>query len=484
MKNALKIGFIHYQPVEWTGIMNTRSFIKKSPLPFSAEALFSWHTRPGAIQRLTPPWVHMEIEDASEGVAPDTRVYLKMGKKPFQTPWHARHTHFEPGRLFMDTQEKGPFHAWTHSHLFHPTGPDQSIMEDRIAYTLPLPPFGDLFGGSFMEKELERIFACRHQTLLEDMTAHRRANLKPLRILISGASGLIGSSLSPYLTTGGHRVLRLVRKKALKGPDELFWDPETGLTDFKNLEPVDVVIHLAGENIGQRRWNPSRKRLLIESRRKSTALLAETVSRLDPRPRVFISASAIGYYGERGENILTEEAPPGDLFISEICKVWEETVRSTVDPRIRSLSMRIGVGLSPKGGALGELLTPFKLGLGARIGTGFQYMSWIAIDDILDAFLHGIANETLSGPVNVVSPEPVTNREFTRTLARVLNRPALFTIPEKAIDLIFGEMGREILLSSARVAPEKLVRSGFTFRSPTLEETLRRILGKNTRRQS
>lgn len=448
-------------------------------MPFSAEDAFDWHARSGAIERLTPPWVNIDLLSRKGGLETGATVLMNMGKKPFQMAWHARHIEYEYGKMFRDMQEKGPFNSWVHTHLFHKEGPSNTLMEDRIDYKLPLHPLGNMFAGWYMEKELEKIFTHRHSTVYHDMSAHKKANLSPLRILISGASGLIGSALTPYLTTGGHQVIRLVRTKTVKCQNKIVWDPSSGQIDTKNLGPIDVVINLAGENIGQKKWDSGRKRLLVESRTKSTTLLATAISNLEPRPSLFICASAIGYYGDRKDEMLTENHGPGDLFISGICKTWEACAKTAVHPDIRTAFMRIGIGLSPKGGALGELLFPFKMGLGAKIGKGDQYMSWISLDDILDAFLHVISKQSLSGPVNVVAPEPVTNREFTKIFADVLNRPSVFTIPEKAIDLIFGEMGREILLSSARVKPEKLVQSGFTFRSETLYDALKHMLGKS-----
>lgn len=459
--------------------MKSRCFIKKSPMPFSAEDLFDWHARPGAIERLTPPWVNIGILDRKGGLETGATVLMKMGKKPFDMEWLARHIDFEYGKLFRDTQVKGPFHTWTHTHLFHKEGATHTLMEDRIDYKLPVHPLGNIFAGWYMDKALEKVFTHRHKTVYHDMNAHQKSGLPPLRILISGASGLIGSALTPYLTTGGHQVIRLVRTKGIKHPDEIFWDPSSGHIDTENLEPVDVVIHLAGENIGQKKWTPERKRSMIESRTKSTTILGKAISNLDSKPSLFICASAIGYYGDRKEDILTEDHGPGDLFISGICKTWEACAKTAVHPDIRTAFMRIGIGLTPKGGALGELLFPFKMGMGAKIGNGNQYMSWIGIDDILDAFLHVIKEKSLSGPVNVVAPQSVTNREFTKIFSEVLCRPAVFTIPEKAIDLLLGQMGREILLSSTRVKPEKLIQTGFTFRSENLYDALKHMLGKS-----
>ncbi len=303
--------------------------------------------------------------------------------------------------------------------------------------------------------------------------------MKPkMTILVSGAGGVIGSVLVPFLTTGGHRVIKLVRRQSVSD-NEIFWDPVSQKIDLKKAERIDAVIHLAGENIGNSRWTAKKKKTIIESRVKGTELLAKTISKLETKPTVFISASAIGYYGDRGETILTENDKSGNDFLSTVCSKWENATKDAVDGQIRTAFMRIGVVLTPEGGALKKLLLPFKLGAGGKTGSGRQYMSWICIDDVISSIHHVLMNDNISGPINLVSPNPVTNNAFTKILGKILMRPTFFPLPEAAINILFGEMGREILLSSTKVTPKKLLESGYKFRYPDLEKTFKHLLGKN-----
>ena len=293
------------------------------------------------------------------------------------------------------------------------------------------------------------------------------------RILVSGASGPIGSALLPFLQAQGFAVTRLVRNAA-SGPDQITWDP------FRPLSPVsvsgfDAVIHLAGESIVGR-WTEAKKRRILESRTQGTKNLAEALAKATQRPRVFISASAVGYYGNRGDEILREESPSGDGFAAEICRQWEGATQTAAAAGIRTTQMRIGVVMSADGGALPAMLLPFCLGLGGRLGNGRQWSSWVAVDDVVGAIVHVLNHESLSGPVNTVAPNPVTNAEFTSTLASVLHRPAIFPMPAFAVKLVFGEMGKELFLGSQRAEPAKLAASGYQFQHPDLRNALKDIL--------
>ena len=256
------------------------------------------------------------------------------------------------------------------------------------------------------------------------------------------------------------------------------WDPMAGKLNPTALEGIDAVVHLAGENIAARRWTAKQKARIRESRVTGTRLLAESLARVARPPKVLICASAIGYYGNRGDERLDEESSSGNDFLAEVCREWEASAQAAIDKGIRVVFLRFGMILSPAGGALGKMLTPFRLGVGGIIGNGQQYMSWIALDDLIGAIYHALLDERLSGPVNAVSPNSVTNHEFTKTLGRVLGRPTLFPLPAFAARLAFGEMADGLLLSSARVEPLRLLSSGYTFRYPILREALRHLLGK------
>ena len=462
--------------------MRKEIFTKRSHLNAPVDVVFKWHTRPGALERLSPPWDLIHVIYQSGGIEKGAKTIMKMsaGPLPLKIRWIAEHIEYKENRLFRDRQIKGPFAHWIHTHRFIPDGSDKCYLADEIEYALPINPFGNLFGSSLINQRLERIFHFRHTTMAWDIADHLKHKDKgPLIFLISGASGLLGSSLVPFLTTGGHRVIRLVRKSPLSATNEVLWDPASGLLDLDGIENIDVVIHLAGESIGQGRWTKEKKKKIVESRNKSTALIAEKIAKFDPLPKVLISASAIGYYGNRGDEPLTEEDTCGADFISGVCSEWEQAAAPARIKGIRTVFLRIGIALTPLGGALNKLLLPFKLGLGGKIGPGNQYMSWIGIDDIIGAIYHVASDDKVEGPVNAVAPNPVTNLEFTKILGKVLSRPTLFSVPETAIRLAFGEMGREILLSSTRVMPNKLLETGYRFRNPDLEGALRHLLGKN-----
>lgn len=317
-----------------------------------------------------------------------------------------------------------------------------------------------------------------------------------MRILITGSRGLIGSALVPFLKAEGHETARVVRPGSNRAAGvhaagdsaardsaagnraagDILWDPAAGHVDSGAMEGFDAAIHLAGENLGEGRWSVERKRALIDSRVQGTRLLSETLAKLRHPPGTLVSVSAIGYYGDRGDELVTEESAAGVGFLPEIAQAWEAAAEPARRAGLRVVHPRLAMVLSTRGGALAKLLTPFRLGLGTRFGSGMQYMSWITIDDVSAAFLHLIEHPELAGPVNLSAPGAVRNREFTRILGRVLSRPALLAAPAFALRLLLGEMADEMLLSGARVEPQRLLRSGFRFRHPELEGALRHLL--------
>lgn len=293
------------------------------------------------------------------------------------------------------------------------------------------------------------------------------------RILVSGASGPIGAALLPSLKARGCAVTRLVRG-TVTGADQIAWNPAQALSPDL-VSGFDAVIHLAGESIVGR-WTEAKKRHILESRKNGTERLAGAVAKAARRPGVFISASAVGYYGNRGDEILGEGSASGSGFLAEVCRQWEAAVQPAVTAGIRAVQMRLGVVMSADGGALQKMLLPFRMGLGGRLGDGRQWWSWVSVDDLVGAIHHALNDDSLQGPVNTVSPNPVTNAEFTKTLAAVLKRPALFPMPAFAVRLVFGEMGDELFLASQRVAPAKLAASGYQFKHPELGKALEEIL--------
>ncbi|MFA5141044.1 MAG: TIGR01777 family oxidoreductase [Elusimicrobiota bacterium] len=295
-----------------------------------------------------------------------------------------------------------------------------------------------------------------------------------MRVAVTGASGFIGSALCRFLEDEGHSVARIVRKSP--GPADISWKPEAGRIEAEKLEGLDAVVHLAGENVAAGRWDARRKAAILVSRTASTTLLSETLAKLTRKPRVLVSASALGYYGER-PGAVDEGSSQGEGFLAEVCRKWEAASVPASEAGIRVVNLRIGMVLSPAGGALRKMLPPFRLGLGACMGDGSGAMNWVCMDDLIRAALFCLETESVAGPVNATSPKPVTNLEFSRTLGRVLHRPALFSIPVPMIKLLFGEMGEELFLGRPMARPSKLLEAGFEFYCPDLEPALRWLLG-------
>jgi uncharacterized protein (TIGR01777 family) len=296
-----------------------------------------------------------------------------------------------------------------------------------------------------------------------------------MKVLIAGASGLVGSALIRALDAAGGEVTRLVRSPARAG--EIEWHPNNDQIDGAHLEGFDAVINLAGENIAAGRWTDDQKRKIRDSRVNGTHLLSEAIAKLKQKPKVFLCASATGIYGDRGEEALDEQSDSGGGFLAGVCREWEQATEPAVQAGVRTVNLRFGPILAREGGMLAKLLTPFKMGMGGKVGSGKQYISWVAIDDAVDAIKMALDNESLRGPLNIVSPNPVTNEVFTKTLGHILNRPTALAMPAFAVRLAFGEMADEMLLTSQRVMPKKLTDAGYEFQQPELEGALRSHLG-------
>ncbi len=300
-----------------------------------------------------------------------------------------------------------------------------------------------------------------------------------MNILITGSTGMIGTALIEFLKARGHRVTRVVRAPTQSSEPAVRWEPSAGVLQASEIEGCEAVVHLAGESIAASRWTIAQKAKIRDSRVQGTTLLAETLTKLKQPPKVLVSASAIGYYGHRGDEILREESPPGTGFLPATCVEWEKAADPARQKGIRVVHPRFGIILSPKGGALAKMLLPFKLGVGGTMGNGKQYWSWVSLDDVVGAIHHAIVTESVKGPMNVVAPRAITNHEFTKTLGRVLSRPTIFPLPAFAARLALGEMADELLLASARIEPAKLLATGYNFRHTELEKALRELLRKN-----
>ena len=458
--------------------MTRETFSKSVPLPVSADTAFNWHSRTGAIDRLIPPWESVEVIDRGDGIHDGSRVVLSNRLGPLHLKWVAEHFDCRPGEQFRDIQRQGPFTHWDHTHRFEPDGSDRSILEDHIEYRVPGGLFGRLVAGGFIQEKISRMFEYRHRTTVDDLTAHAEfAETDRLNIAVTGSQGLVGNELIPFLTTGDHKVTRMVRGNA--ADDDVLWNPVADSFDASAIDGVDAVVHLAGENIAARRWNARQKATIRDSRVHSTRVLCDGLAKMASPPGVLVCASAIGFYGERGDEVMAEGSPAGTGFLAGVAREWEDAAQPAIDAGIRVVHLRFGMILSPKNGALAKMLLPFKLGAGGIVGNGRQYWSWIALDNAVGVIHHALMNDSLSGPVNAVEPNALTNAQFSRTLGRVLSRPTIAPLPGFAARLILGEMADSLLLTSVRVEPAKLIDSGYRFRHADLESALRHMLGRN-----
>ena len=455
----------------------SETFTYTSRFDLPAETVFNWHLRPGALARLTPPWQSVQILSQRGGIADGGEVTLRMPLGPLSIRWVARHRDFVPGRQFADEQVKGPFAAWLHTHRVEPDGPNACYLIDRIDYRLPGGPIGRWLGASHVQTMLTAAFAYRHTVTRADLMNLPNTN-DTLTVAVTGASGLIGQALIARLTTAGHTVKRVVRRRET-GADEIGWLPDERWIDQTGLTEVDAVVHLAGESV-MGRWSDAKKQRIRDSRVAGTRLLAETLAAMDEadRPGTLISASAVGYYGDGGDDWLTEQSPPGGGFLAEVAAAWEDAAEPAVTAGVRVAHPRFGAVMSPQGGALQQMLPLFRMGVGGPIGRGKQWLPWVAIDDAVEAIHHALGDSSLVGPFNVTAPAPLTSAQFAKALGRVLGRPAFMPAPATMLRAMMGEMADEVLLASQRVYPKRLLDHGFEFRYPELEPALRHLLGK------
>lgn len=448
-------------------------FEKRTTLYAPADALFGWHASPGAFERLAPPWETLRIIERTGSIRNGDRLTFQLRKWPAWITWEAVHRGFVDGEQFVDEQVRGPFRRWVHTHRFERVDANRSVLVDQVDFE---PPFAAVTTG-IARRAIERMFRWRHERTRLDVERHERFRDRPrMRVAIAGASGLVGTELAAFLTAGGHSVLRLVRGRA-RGADEIRWDPGRGALDAAALEGIDAVIHLGGVTIAKR-FTAAHKQAIRESRVASTSLLTRAIAGLARRPRVFLCASAIGYYGDRGDEEVSERSAAGAGFLPEVCAEWEAATGPARDTGVRVANLRLGIVLAARGGALAAMARPFLLGLGGVVGGGRQWMSWITLEDVVGAFHHVLMTDSVQGPVNLVAPNPATNRDFTKTLGRVLGRPTLLPAPAFAIRLLLGEMGQALLLDGVRARSDVLAGSGFEFAFSSLEEGLRHELGR------
>jgi uncharacterized protein (TIGR01777 family) len=454
-----------------------RRFVCRSVIDCPAESLADWHFRPGALDRLMPPWQDVRVEQDAGAMRAGAETVLSVPLGPIRKRWHARIEEAVPGQRFVDIQVSGPFGAWRHEHRFVPSEDDasRSTLEDEIHYRMPWSPLGDL-GAGIARRDLDRLFRWRHWRTAGDLRRHRDDGPgRPMIVVVTGASGLVGRALVAFLRTGGHEVRTLVRRDPDRTNGEYRWNPDAGSIDASVLDGADAVVHLAGAGIADERWTEERMRVIRESRVKGTNLLASAIADHGEHPAVFVSASAIGIYGDRSDPV-DESSPPGDGWLAEVAEAWEKAADPARAANIRVVHPRIGIVLTPKGGALGKMLLPFRLGAGGPIGSGRQGMSWISLDDLLGVLLRSIADDRLVGPINATTPNPVPQRTFARILGRVLKRPAIAPLPAVVARSVFGRLADPLLLEGAFVTPSRLEAIDFRFETPELESCLRTML--------
>lgn len=455
--------------------MKSELFQFKTQLNADASDVFEWHKRPGAFEALSPPWMDVKVLERSGGIRDGGKVALEVSCGPVKLRWKLEHRNYVEGKQFQDVQIAGPFDKWTHTHSFQDTN-GGCVLEDSIEFRMPWMTVPGLPVAQVFMSELQRMFNYRQDVLANQISLATNTR-ETMKIAVSGSHGLVGSALTPLLTIQGNQVRRMIRQTGEVFEPDIAWNPALDWDGRAALDGVDAVIHLAGENIASR-WNAEKKREIRDSRINATRALSESLATMKNPPKTFICASAIGYYGDRGDEILDETSTAGTGFLSDLAADWENATSAARDAGIRVINLRLGIVLSPRGGALAKMLPPFQMGAGGLVGSGKQYMSWIAIDDVAGAILHCLADHNISGPVNIVAPNAVTNEQYTRALGAVLHRPTFCPVPEFGARLAFGEMADALLLSSTRVAPNKLLDSGYRFMYPDIEVALHHVLGK------
>ncbi len=450
----------------------------KSNYPVSPEELFAWHERADSLLRLTPPWIRTVLKQW-EGIRDGCRTVMQISRGPLSSEWVAMHEDYVRGEQFTDYQESGPFQYWRHVHKFEPLGESGSQLTDEIDFQLKGGNIGERLASGYVRRQIERAFAYRHRITGQDLLVHRQYNVgkTSLRIGITGASGFVGSELASFFGAGGHKVTRIVRRRSTR-PGDVYWDPTTGEIDRSGLEGLDAVIHLAGESIMALRWNAAKKKRIRESRLQGTRLLATTLASLEKPPTAFLTASALGIYGSHGSNAVSEASVlKSGGFLSTLAKDWEAAADPAVKKGIRTVFLRFGIILSPRGGMLKQILPLFSSGLGGSFSPGDQWMSWISMDDVLGAVYHTMMSSA-AGPVNVNSPFPLTMQQFARCLGQVIRRPAFFRTPSSIVRRALGEVADEVFLASIKAHPEYLTTSSYQFLYPQLEGALRHLLGR------
>jgi len=459
-------------------------FTHKARFDASVEEIWNWYNSPGAFRRIMPEWEGIDpiqagkLEDGEETI-------FKVSIGPIKRTWLARHHSVDHGVGFSDRMIKGPFGAWNHQHTFENDG-DVTIVNDNVEYKLPFHIFTGWSAPFSVKPRMVQMFRYRTDIVINDLKQIKKTSHLPRqRVLVSGSTGMIGLQLCAFLEAAGHEVHRLVRPstklpKDVNKENTVTWNDLTGEVIDGSFENFDSIIHLAGAGIGDKRWSKKRKKLIKDSRVIPTTNLSKIIANLDSPPQALLCGSAVGFYGNRGIEVLDENSESGDDILASICREWEESTKAASNSGIRVVFLRTGIVVSPLGGALAKLLLPAKFGAGGPVGGGKQMQSWISLDDEIYAIHHLMMNESSEGPYNLTAPTPVNQKTFAKTLGKVLRRPAFAPLPGFMIKLMFGEMGKKLVLEGQDVRPNRLLESGFEFTFNDLESCLRNCLGRAT----
>lgn len=429
-------------------------------LPVSVSEAFAWHTYPGAFERQIPPWTKIKILEKNGTIHDGDTIKIQYSFSFFSFLMKMKHQNYLEDKYFESVQQEGPFKSFIHRRSFDAVDQYTSKITDTISFESSYKFWTKFLGHAFLADEIENFFSYGQRTVLNDLKLHSKYSKRKLKIMVTGSSGFVGRELVAFLTSGGHTVLPIKH--------------DTYVQQLKNAEGFDAIIHLAGENIASQKWTDERKKILLESRVEFTKQLLAELKKLKLPPKIFISASGIGIFDKckTEDGICDETSPIGEGFLSQLAAQWEASANEAQALNMRVVNLRFGAILSSSGGMLKKILAPFKFFIGGTFGKGQQRMPWVSMTDVLGVILFSLTNENVTGPINVVAPQIVSNQEFTRQLAEILSRPSGFRIPEILIEAFFGEMGRELFLSDVAAKPEKLTKLGYTFLHPNLNDAL------------
>ena len=458
-------------------------FVHEAKFDANKKQIWDWYNSDGAFRRIMPEWEGIQPINAGSLVDGEETIFkVKMG--PLRQKWIARHHSVVPGESFADRMIKGPFGAWNHHHEFESKSGGVTSVIDNVEYKLPMHIFTGWSAGFTVLPRMKQMFEFRSVRVANDLKQiQATAKLPRQRILVSGSTGMIGLQLCAFLEAAGHDVHRLLRPST-KLPSDVDsskvvkWNDLTGEILEGDMNGFDSIIHLAGAGIGDKRWSKKRLKLIRDSRIIPTKNLAKIVAGLEKPPKKMLCSSAIGFYGNRGTEVLDENSNAGNDMLSDLCKDWENSSNAAKDAGINVIHLRTGIVMSPLGGALAKLLLPAKMGAGGPVGGGKQMQSWISLDDEIYAIHHLMMKEDSAGAYNLTAPNPVSQKQFAKTLGKVLRRPAFAPLPGFVIKILFGQMGKKLVLEGQDVRPNRLLESGYEFTHSELESCLRSCLGK------